>query len=184
MPVTGPRPRSDAGVRLTTERGTQLLLDDRLDELEPLWLSLFDHHQSVHPGPYRARDDSWPHRRRQYEAWLADPEAFAVVARQDGSAVGYALVAMHDGPDDSWPTGHRYAEVETLVVDPQVRGRSVGTALLDAVDSELRALGVDVLAIGVVDGNDEARRLYERRGFRPMVTKLMRFTGQPGGPVA
>ena len=31
-----------------------------VDALEPLWLSLFDHHRAVGPGPFINRNDSWP----------------------------------------------------------------------------------------------------------------------------
>jgi ribosomal protein S18 acetylase RimI-like enzyme len=148
-----------------------------IDLLEPLWLSLYDHHRSVHPGPYRPREDSWPHRRRQYEQILGDPQAFVVLAEGAEGLLGYAMVSLHEGPDDTWPTGDRYAEVETLVVAPEARGAGIGTALLDRVDAELAGIGVTVVAIGVVPGNDTALALYENRGFRPMVTKLMRFPG-------
>jgi len=148
---------------------------DTLDELEPLWLSLYDHHRSVHRGPFRDRSDSWVHRRRQYEQLLAVPAAFAVLARSTARLVGYAMVSMHDGPDDTWPTGDRYAEVETLVVAPEARGAGLGTAMLDTVDDELARLEVHCVAIGVMAGNDDAARLYERRGLRPMVMKMMRF---------
>jgi ribosomal protein S18 acetylase RimI-like enzyme len=162
----------DDSTRFRVARAAQL---PDLDVLEPLWLALYDHHRSVHPGPYRPRDDSWPHRRRHYEALLSVPEAFAVLAEGVDGLVGYAMVSLHDGPDDTWPTGDRYAEVETLVVAPDARGAGIGTRLMDVVDAELRPLGVTVLAIGVVPGNDTALALYEARGFTPMVTKLMRF---------
>ena len=36
-----------------------------IDSLEPLWLSLFDHHKDVGPGPFVDRTDSWPRRRHK-----------------------------------------------------------------------------------------------------------------------
>ena len=49
---------------------------------------------------------------------------------------------------------------------------------MDAVERELAALGVDDLILGVLPGNDDARRLYERRGFRPTWMYLSRFAGR------
>jgi ribosomal protein S18 acetylase RimI-like enzyme len=146
-----------------------------IDSLEPLWLTLFDHHVSVGPGPFIDRGDSWQHRRRFYTQVLAEPDAFVVVALREERAVGYALVAMHQGPDDPWPTGDRYAEVETLAVVPKERGQGIGTQLLDEVDRRLQDLGVMALFIGVMVGNDDALRFYERRGLTPAITKLMRL---------
>lgn len=153
---------------------------DLLDEVEPLWLSLFRHHREVGPGPFIPEDESWPHRRRFYEEVLEHPDAFVLVARRDGRAVGYAVVAVHRGPDDTWPTGDPFAEVETLAVLPSERGRGLGTRLLDAVDDRLAALGITTVFIAVMTGNDDALRFYERRGLYPVITKLMRV-GPPGG---
>jgi ribosomal protein S18 acetylase RimI-like enzyme len=64
--------------------------------------------------------------------------------------------------------------VWTVVVDESARGRGVGSALLDAVDAELARRGIRDLMIGVMEGNDGARRLYERRGFVPGWLQLYR----------
>lgn len=146
-----------------------------IDSLEPLWLTLFDHHAAVGPGPFIDRGDSWLPRRRLYAEVLTQPDAFVVVALRGEQPVGYALVAMHQGPDDTWPTGDRFAEVETLAVLPMERGRGIGTQLLDEVDNRLRTLSVTALFIGVMQGNDDALRFYERRGLTPAITKLMRL---------
>jgi ribosomal protein S18 acetylase RimI-like enzyme len=165
-------------VDVSVVRGDALLGGTSLDELSDLWLSLFDHHEQVGPGPVIERDRSWALRRAVYEQVLADPDAFAVLARAGSQLVGYAMVAMHRGADDTWPTGDRYAEVETLVVAPELRGQGLGSTLLDAVDAELHAMGVGASFIAVMIGNDDAERFYRRRGYHPVITKLMRVIDQ------
>ena len=56
-----------------------------------------------------------------------------------------------------------------------MRGHGIGTALLDAVDAELASRGVTDLMIGVMEGNDGARRLYESRGLVPGWLQLYRL---------
>ncbi|MGJ9416843.1 GNAT family N-acetyltransferase [Massilia sp. CMS3.1] len=51
-------------------------------------------------------------------------------------------------------------------VAPEARGKGVAAALLDAALDWARARGARAMALGVVCGNDAARRLYERAGFR------------------
>ena len=47
-----------------------------------------------------APSETWERRRRQYEGWLADEGSFVLVARRDGRAVGYILVAVARGRRD------------------------------------------------------------------------------------
>ena len=148
----------------------------RLDDLEPLWRSLHAHHREVSDLPVLADDDlSWDRRRAWYGRLLADGEGFVVVARHGDAPVGYALVEVRDGADDTWPYGRRMAEVVTLSVAADSRGGGIGTALMDAVDAELERRDVHSLEIAVMAGNDRARAFYERRGLRVGELLLFRF---------
>ena len=153
------------------------LLDPaRVDDLEPLWRALHAHHREVSALPVLADDDlSWKRRRAWYERLLAGGEGFAVVARRGDAPVGYALVDVRDGADDTWPYGRRMAEVVTLSVAPNSRGGGIGTALMDAVDAELERRGVHSVEIAVMAGNDRARAFYERRGLEVGELLLFRF---------
>jgi GNAT superfamily N-acetyltransferase len=53
----------------------------------------------------------------------------------------------------------------SMWVDPRVRGRGVGLALVDAI-KEWAAADAEQLILWVADGNAGARQLYERCGFR------------------
>jgi ribosomal protein S18 acetylase RimI-like enzyme len=147
---------------------------DEIDELRELWLQLYAHHRSV--SPVRAfvdEETSWAVRRKSYVEILGEG-GFVLAARIDGDLAGYAAVRFHDGPDDTWDVGDRYAELWTLVVDEARRGEGIGSALLDEVDARLERAGVEGLEIGVVAGNEGALRLYERRGLKPSLVQLMR----------
>jgi ribosomal protein S18 acetylase RimI-like enzyme len=63
----------------------------------------------------------------------------------------------------TWAAVERFGYLETLSVLPSARGAGVGTALLDAVQAHLSALGVVRLELTMVARNAEARRFYERR---------------------
>ena len=164
---------------VTLHQGKQELVG----ELEPLWLSLFDHHLSTGAAglPVIPRSESWPRRRALYEQLLRGQEAFVVVARRGPAAVGYALAHVHPGPDDTWTTGDRIGEVESLALRPGERGHGVGTLLLDCAEAILENHGARDVVIGVLAGNDSARRFYERRGMTPAVIKMMRIGPKPAG---
>jgi ribosomal protein S18 acetylase RimI-like enzyme len=150
---------------------------DLIDQAEPLWLSLFDHHRAVGKSglPIIDRGDSWPLRRQYYATILDGPDAFVLLARRDGRPIGYAVAHIHEGADDTWPTGDRIGEIDTLAVLPGERGNGLGTQLLDRAEERLASVGARSILIVVLHGNDDARRFYERRQMAPIATVLMRL---------
>ncbi|HMJ95240.1 MAG TPA: GNAT family N-acetyltransferase [Thermoleophilaceae bacterium] len=146
---------------------------ERIPELQPLWESLSRHHAEVAPelsmlGELRAEADSWAVRRELYEEWLAEPDAFVLIAEIDEKPVGYAVVSMR-GPEETWATGDRVAELQTLAVLPGHRGAGIGGALVDRMYAELRLLGVGQFVVGVVASNADAVRFYERLGLTKFI---------------
>ena len=157
---------------------------EALDRLRPLWLALHHHHQRVggeRLGPYVDDDASWRARRALYEEFLAGG-GFALLAEDGDALVGYAMVAIKTSAetefDDTWVSGERVGEIETLVVAPEARGGGVGSALLDAVDAELAAAGIEDVLIAAFVTNVDAIRLYERRGFRPASLYMIRLAAR------
>jgi GNAT superfamily N-acetyltransferase len=150
---------------------------ERIDDLQPLWESLHEHHATIAPhleelGPVRRPDQSWAVRRELYEDWLAEPDAFVLLAEQDREPIGYALVHLR-GPEETWQTGDRIGVLETLTVLPDERGRGVGTALFERIYEELRHLGVTELQVAVIWKNAAALRFYERHGLLPFTVSYM-----------
>jgi len=149
---------------------------DELSDVEHLWRSLHTHHHGVTQVTLVDDDDvSWQRRRDWYRGMLTHGEAFLLIARDGGTALGYAFVEIRPGPDDTWPIGDRLAELMSLSVAPEARGRGLGTALMDAVDAELDRRGVRDLEVSVLAGNERARRFYERRGMKLGELLLFRF---------
>lgn len=148
------------------------LRPSELELVAPVWASLLAHHGELDPDlPTRPAGESWPLRRRDYERWLAEPDSFALVAEDGEEVAGYAVVHV-GGPDETWVTSDRTAELETLAVLPSHRGTGLGGALLDAVEEELGRLGVNDMWVGVVAANSDALRFYERRGLRTYMHRM------------
>jgi RimJ/RimL family protein N-acetyltransferase len=140
-----------------------------LATLEPVWNALQAHHAEISPDlgpetPARAAADAWRIRRSKYEHWLEDPDTFFVIAEAGGNPVGYACVTL-GMPYAGWVTGDRLAELETLSVLADQRGRGIGASLLEAAWQRLAELGVEEMAITTTATNVDAQRFYERHGF-------------------
>jgi ribosomal protein S18 acetylase RimI-like enzyme len=155
---------------------------ERIADLQPLWESLHEHHAAVAPhltdlGPVRSPGDSWEVRRELYAEWLAEPDAFVLVAQDGRRAVGYALVHMR-GAEETWATGERIAELETLTVLPRYRSRGLGRTLVNEAYRQLRGIGVQHLSIAVIASNRDALRFYDRLGLhRFLVTYIGNVAG-------
>lgn len=159
---------------------------ERIADLQPLWESLSRHHAEVAPelvdvlGDVRAPQDSWGVRRALYEEWLAGPDAFALIAEVDGEPVGYAVVQVR-GPEETWSTGERVAQLETLAVLPGHRGQGIGSALVERMHEELRRMDVSHFVVGVIASNADSVRFYERLGLTPF---LITYAGRVRGATA
>ena len=152
--------------------------------LEPLWVGVHRQHATVMPelAPYVSDQQTWAARSALYADLLAKPDTILLLARAEGALAGYGLA--HVLPlagtwiADTWQTGDRIGEIETLAVAPPYRGQGIGARLLDGLTRQLAEAGVSDLVLGALPGNTDAIRLYERHGFRPAWTYLSRFRGR------
>jgi ribosomal protein S18 acetylase RimI-like enzyme len=89
-----------------------------------------------------------------------EPSA-TLVAVLDSDVVGY-LTLTHPTP---LPENAHVWQVEGFTVRPEVRGRGVGSALLDEAARTARSAGGTKLSLGVLATNPVARAVYEKAGF-------------------
>ena len=99
----------------------------------------------------------------RFRRFLADPAAFALLALSEGEAIGYAVVALRPA---IYNDGGHVATLDELYVRPPHRSRRIGAALLARAVEESRRRGAGEMHINVDSGDVDARRFYERHGFR------------------
>jgi GNAT superfamily N-acetyltransferase len=130
--------------------------------------------QAVALRPMRATDidvglrlcraSGWNQVRRDWEQFLALSPDSGCVAEHDGHVVGTVTTVRY---------GTRFAWIGMVLVDPAVRGRGIGTRLLDgamALLSDVPRLCLDATAAG--------HALYLSRGFTEE-TQIHRLQGVP-----
>jgi ribosomal protein S18 acetylase RimI-like enzyme len=138
-----------------------------LSDLAPLWAELHGHHHEVAEYQSLVRDLelSWERRLDWYRRLLANGAAYVTATDAVGHLIGYAMVAVEDGPDDTFEVTGGIAEVVTLVVAGAQRSAGVGHALLAAAEQIARGRGVDTVKIAVMSGNTRAIEFYENNGY-------------------
>lgn len=99
----------------------------------------------------------------EVRAMLAD-EAVTLLVAEDG---GLVLGCCYTRREPTDPDGVRRAELGLFAVHPSAQSRGLGGRLLEAQADRLRAAGVDVLEIQVLQGRPELHAWYRRHGFTP-----------------
>ena len=95
--------------------------------------------------------------------------------REHGFVIGYVVLTL----GYSIEYGGRDAFIDDLYLVPKARGRGLGGHVLDFVEDQAVALGVQALHLEVEVGNARAQELYRRSGFTESGRRLLskRFSG-------
>ena len=134
------------------------------------------------------------------------PPPWRPVARMDAAEIGAVAAALDDPRDDAavlvaedasgspasratprgfvyvvtaadFFTGESHGHVFDIVVARDGEGRGAGRALLEAAERWARERGYRLLTLNVFVGNERAREVYERAGFEPELTKMVKVLG-------
>lgn len=90
---------------------------------------------------------------------MAEPSVTLFVARDEaGKAAGMGSLKDH---------GEGFGEVKRMYTLPEMRGKRLGSLLLQRIEDEARSKSINHLALetGEAPGFEQAWRLYERNGF-------------------
>jgi ribosomal protein S18 acetylase RimI-like enzyme len=137
---------------------------DRLLRLLPDWFGI----ESANAG-YVVKAHELP----TYLAW---PARGSAAGAQEPQPVGVLLAARH------FPGS---AEIYLMAVAPAMHRRGIGRALVEALESDLIADGVELLQVKTLGpslpdaGYDRTRRFYWHMGFRPLEEIPHLWPGNP-----
>ena len=89
-------------------------------------------------------------------------QAILVAVDEQSTLLGYTWVLVLHDFDAVHPHGH----VAGVGVAEDARGRGIGSQLVGAAESWLRAHGLNEVTLHCYVGNQHAHRLYQRLGFQ------------------
>lgn len=88
---------------------------------------------------------------------MTPPDGDFLVVIHEGRPAGCGGLKRLDGDA---------CEIKRMYVAPELRGRGLSAALLDALENRARALGFTIARLDTGDRQPAARRLYEGAGYR------------------
>ena len=136
-----------------------------------LWQQLHEHHDAVQP----VQPSGWnrdPELTSTYirDAWAEAPGCRILVAEVDGLIQGFVKFAEVS-------SFYNHAEIQIISVDKEHRGEGIGSQLMAAAMAYFASQGHPEVELGVVFGNNDAMRLYERLGFQPYLVRYVKKLG-------
>ena len=107
---------------------------------------------------------------RFLQSQLDDDASIVMVAEQRDRIVGYVYAAVEPL---SWKElRDECGFIHDLLVTDAARGRGAGEGLLNAAIEWLGERGMPRVVLGTAAQNENARRLFDRRGFRPTMIEM------------
>jgi GNAT superfamily N-acetyltransferase len=131
------------------------------------------------PPEWRSAEEVVEGEARTLRAWFAGPPegSALLVAEEDRRPLGFAyLETLRD-----YFLEEEHGHIGILAVAKEAQGRGAGRALLEAAEAWSRGRGYGRLTLHVFEGNERARAVYERRGYRPESLKYVKFVDEPPG---
>lgn len=89
-----------------------------------------------------------------------------VAVNDEDETVGYAFCVLKQQPFSNNMIQFDSLFVDDLCVDGKCRGQHIGEALFRFVKEEARRLGCYEVTLNVWEGNDSAKRFYEKMGMK------------------
>ena len=100
------------------------------------------------------------------------------IAFRRGRAVGYAK--LRDGEPHEGVTSRNSIELQRIYLVERVWGTGIGDVLLERCMAEARAMGKDVLWLGVWEENRRGLSFYAKHGFERVGTLTFPYCGSVG----
>lgn len=130
---------------------------DATDRLVDLWLSLAAG-QRAHGSRLLVEENA----KRIRKSILYHVVNDSLLVAYEDDIVGFVMFSIEDG---GYEQDRRRGLIENLFVSPDYRNDGIGSALLEAAESQLREDGVEAITLEVLVQNERAREFYARHGY-------------------
>ena len=142
-----------------------------LDMVLKLLSEVLEIHAKIRPDIFISGTTKY--NREELKAIFRDETTPVYVAVDEKDQVmGYAFCMIKNQPKSDNLVPYRSIYIDDLCVDESWRGHHVGEALFDFVREEARRMGCYEITLNVWEGNDSARKFYDRMGLKPQKTQM------------
>ncbi len=124
-----------------------------------VWWAAHPARRGDHPAPQAEHEG-------RVRSYARKPDAFLLVAEDDGEVVGMGLGMQGLADDGAGPPVPGLCHIAMIFVAPERWGEGIGGRVVDGVLEEARLRGYERAQLWTSADNARARHLYEGHGFR------------------
>ena len=155
---------------------TAVLRSPRVEDAEKLLNYI---KKSCGETEYLARyPEEWNTTVEQEEAWIermcSAPDSLTITCYVDGEVAGNCEISFRSG----MKTAHR--STVAIAIRKKYWNLGIGSAMFGELLSEAQSRGTEIIELEFIEGNDRARHLYEKYGFRVVSEKPKAFKLRDG----
>jgi len=146
----------------------EILEEEQLDLLKPLWEQLRDYHQK-HSIHFADRFKVFTFETRK-EGLLKKEALYLLVAKKGTSFIGYCISSIDENEGN----------IESLYLKPYFRKAGIGKRLFLESMKWLESKGVDSISVTVAAGNEPVLEFYRHYGFEVSTFKMKTIRNTKG----
>ena len=147
-----------------------MIREGRIKDAEstlPVWDQLMEYHRKISAFDFEMVDDARDMWVQYFKRSVRSRIRKAIVAERDGEIVGFLLGEIQKRPPVFVTT--RQAYVNSISVLDRYRRQGVGTMMLNSFAEWAKERAMPYIMLSVAVENIDARHLYEKHGFYPMM---------------
>lgn len=128
-------------------------------------------HASIRPDIFISGTTKYTN--EEFANIIKDDNRPVYVAVDDNDEVlGYVFCILKEQPFSNNMVPFKTLFIDDLCVDSNTRGMHIGQSLFEYVKEEAKRLGCYEVTLNVWEGNDNAKRFYEKMGLKPKETQM------------
>ncbi len=142
-----------------------------IDSILKLLSQVLELHAHIRPDIFISGTTKYT--KEELEELLADDKRPVFVAtNNENEVMGYAFCVIKEQPFSTNMVPFTSLYIDDLCVDQNYRDNRVGTRLFEFVKEEAKRLGCYEVTLNVWEGNDCARKFYDKMGMRVKETQM------------
>lgn len=141
------------------------------EAVSELFRGLDTHHATLLPERVKSASEL-PRSNGELSAYITGDDKAMLLAKEAGSIIGFANLAIFDIAETASRVGRRFAHLDNMYVLPASRRAGVATALIHEAVNWCAQRGITKMELQVYNANSDALAFYESLGFAPYLSRM------------